>query len=74
MNREAIKRAVEEISRLLMEGEGQDMRGGPAGGVKVEIEKTGGGEECPMCAAGECTDPEHMSDEDSAGLAEMYGS
>lgn len=70
MNLKALKKAVDEVQRLLMEGEGQELRG--MGKPEVEIEVKGGGE-CEACAAGECTDPEHLGDEDAEAMAAEYG-
>lgn len=73
MNREALKKAVDAVQRLLMEGEGEELRGmGKSSGPEVEIEVEPGGE-CEACAAGECTDPEHLGDEDAEAMAAEYG-
>jgi hypothetical protein len=71
MNREAIKRAMAEVSRLLSEGEAEDLRGGGKPVMKVEMEA--GEQECPECAKGTCSEPEHMAPEELDGLTEMYG-
>lgn len=71
-NMQAVKRALSEAMALVDEADVQALRK-RRGGAEVEIEvKPGdGSEECPECKAGMCA--EHMSEEDAAGLAEMYG-
>lgn len=38
-----------------------------------EAEKKLGAEDCEACKAGECDDPEHMSEDDKGGLEELLG-
>lgn len=69
----AVKAAVQQLLAALDEGEmGLLKSRGPA---KVEVEVEGGqgmAEECAACAAGECANPEHASEEDMAGVEAMY--
>lgn len=67
----ALKRALAEAMALVDEADMKGLRG-RRGPTKVEIEvEPAGGEDCPECAAGECV--KHLSDEDAAGMASMYG-
>jgi len=68
-NPKALKAAVERFLGELQAAEGMALK--PGSGVSVEVEAEGEPGECPMCAAGSCT--EHMAEEDMAGLAEAYG-
>lgn len=69
-----VEAAIAQFLQALQESEGMALKGGK--GVKVEIEAEDAGkgdmEECPMCAAGTCDNPDHMGEEDVAGLAEAY--
>jgi len=72
---EAEKSPVQEAIAVIM-GELLKADGKRLGGVKVEMEPGGeepGEMECPECAAGTCNDPEHMGDEDMAGLLASVG-
>jgi len=62
--------AVSRFLQALQESEGMALKGAPA--VKVEIEAGEDSEKCPGCAAGACDNPEHMAEEDVAGLSEAY--
>lgn len=78
----AVKRALSQALALVDKADVQGLKGrrgmGQGGPVSVEVEMGGegegeGGEECPECKAGTCTNPEHMTSEDAEGMASMYG-
>lgn len=62
----ALKTIIAEITKADAEG----LKAPKA--MKVEAEGEPGEAACPECAAGTCTDPEHMSEEDMAAMAEGY--
>ena len=62
--------AVSRFLQALQESEGMALKGAPA--AKEEAGKARGADECPGCAAGACDNPEHMAEEDVAGLSEAY--
>lgn len=70
----ALQQALQVVMKELQKAEGAALRGG--GGMKVEIEAEGGDgpemQECPACADGTCTDPDHMDDAEVAELAGSY--
>lgn len=72
-NTSPVKEAIAAIMGELMKADGMRLKGGS--GVKVEVEpaEEGGEMECPVCAAGTCDDPEHMGEEDMAGLLASVG-
>lgn len=60
VNLEAVKAAIERVGEMAEDEELSALLGD---GKKVSVEVESEGEqECPMCAAGECDDPEHMDD------------
>jgi hypothetical protein len=69
MNANAVKRALAEAMALVDEADVAALRK-RRGGPEVEIEVKPGGEECPECAKGMCS--EHLSPEDAEGMASMY--
>lgn len=75
MANKALQAALQAVLMELQRADGMALKKGPKS-VSVEVEAEGEGgpgmEECPECAAGTCTDPEHMSDDDMASMAEGY--
>lgn len=72
METSPVKEAIAAIMGELIKADGRLLKGG--GGMKVEVEPAEEGEmECPACAAGTCDDPEHMGEEDMAGLLASVG-
>lgn len=66
----AVKEALKAVLGAISEADGRDMVGrrGPPKAVSIEVEAEPA--ECPECAKGECMNPEHMSEEDMAGMME----
>lgn len=66
-----VEEAVAAIMQELLKHDGNALKGmmNPA----EEAAAPPGDDSCPECAAGTCDNPEHMGDEDAAGLMASLG-
>jgi hypothetical protein len=64
-----VKEAIEAIMGELIKADGMRLRGMNAPAEAEEEAE----QKCAACAAGTCDDPEHMGEEDMAGLLASVG-
>jgi hypothetical protein len=77
MNTQAIAEALKQVLAEIQKADGEMLKGGR--GVKVEAEVVPEGsdgpamqDECAECAAGTCTNPDHMDDAALDDMAKEY--
>jgi hypothetical protein len=76
MNTQAIAEALKQVLAEIQKADGEMLKGGR--GVKVEAEVMPEGsdgpelQECQECAAGTCTNPDHMDDAALDDMAKEY--